>query len=248
MQRKSEAKEKVFDGIPEGGVSSSGVWCLRRRGEKAGKRDMVGVVGGFGSVGGGAEGGEIVCRRRGSVGREAGVHVVVGVPSSITDVEETPPCHAHAPGQQDQPDGSDQDSATPCEEQLQDVDGGAAEKDGGGYGGGHGGMVQLGEAEGRLAQLAVFLLGVGQPLHETFLVHILDAAAALARVEERLFGGAFSATDATGVDIVSVWQLRAGGMVNRGGCVCGSHALSKTRPAAGVYGRGDVSTRRCRGI
>lgn len=54
-------------------------------------------------------------------------------------------------------------------------------------------IVKFREAEGRLAQLAVLLVRVRKPLHEAFLVDILDAATAFARVEERLFGAAFAA-------------------------------------------------------
>ena len=86
----------------------------------------------------------------------------------------------------------------------------AAQKDGRGYAAGHAGMVQLREAKGRLAQLAVFLLRVGQPLHQTFLVDVFDAAAALAGVEERFLGGALSPTDSTCIGIVLVWQVVGG--------------------------------------
>lgn len=58
-------------------------------------------------------------------------------------------------------------------------------KDGGGKGLGHVRMVQLGEAKGRLAELTVLLLGVGEPFHQAVLVDEFDTAATLARVEER---------------------------------------------------------------
>lgn len=48
---------------------------------------------------------------------------------------------------------------------------------------GHVGIVELCEAEGRFAKLAVLLLRVRQPFHQTFLVDILNAAAAFAWVE-----------------------------------------------------------------
>jgi hypothetical protein len=47
----------------------------------------------------------------------------------------------------------------------------------------HVGSVELGEAKGRFAKLAVLLLGVGQPLHQAVLVDVLDASAAFARIE-----------------------------------------------------------------
>jgi len=48
---------------------------------------------------------------------------------------------------------------------------------------GHVGAVELGEAEGRLAEFAVLLLGVGEPLHQAVLMYMLDAATAFARIE-----------------------------------------------------------------
>jgi hypothetical protein len=77
------------------------------------------------------------------------------------------------------------------------VHGSAAYEDGGRNPDGHAGVVELGEAERGLAKLAVLLLRVRQPLHEAFLVDVFDAAAALARVEERLVCGAFPPTYAT---------------------------------------------------
>lgn len=58
-----------------------------------------------------------------------------------------------------------------------------AEEEREGQGGGHGTIVDLGEAEGGLAQLAVFLLRMGQPFQEALLVDELDAAAAFARIK-----------------------------------------------------------------
>lgn len=57
---------------------------------------------------------------------------------------------------------------------------------------GHVRVIELGEAKGRLAELAVFLVGVGQPLGQTVLVDKTDASAAFARVEERLGCGSFA--------------------------------------------------------
>jgi hypothetical protein len=65
-------------------------------------------------------------------------------------------------------------------------------------------VVELGEAERRLAKLAILLLGVGEPFHQAFLVHKFDTAAALARIEERLFGGAFTAAYPTSVTILDM--------------------------------------------
>ena len=202
------------------------------------------LVGCFGCFVGRVKGTKMVGRsRRRSIPGGAQVHVIVPIPSSVADVEEAPPDYAHAPGQQDQPDGGDQDGAAPGQEQLQDVDGGAAEKDGGWDGVGHGGMVQLGEAERRLAQLAVLLLRVGQPLHEAFLVDVFDAAAALAGIEERFLGGALTPTDTTCIGIVLVLLVGGGqGAVvvqaRRVGVQCRSHV----RPGglAGVWTRGRV--------
>jgi len=90
------------------------------------------------------------------------------------------------------------------------VDGGTAEEDGCGYAMGHARVVKFCETERGLAQLAVFLLRVREPLHEAFLVHIFDASAAFARVEQRLVWAALAAANATGVDIVFVWGVMVG--------------------------------------
>ena len=44
-------------------------------------------------------------------------------------------------------------------------------------------IVQFCEGEGCLAEFAVFLLRVGQPLHQALLVHKTYAPAAFARIE-----------------------------------------------------------------
>jgi hypothetical protein len=54
-----------------------------------------------------------------------------------------------------------------------------------------------------------------KPFHQAFLVHELDAAGALARVEERLVGSAFAAADAAGV--CSFGSTLAGDGVSPGG-------------------------------
>lgn len=64
---------------------------------------------------------------------------------------------------------------------------------------GHVGIVEFGEAEGRLAQLAVLFVGVTEPFHQAVLVHKLDAARAFAWVEERLIETTLAATNAAGV-------------------------------------------------
>lgn len=208
MQRKGKAEEKLLDGGPNCGFGLGRVHRVWGRRGEGWEWDVEGLVGGFGGFVGKVKGAQMIGRsRRRGIG---GGGVVVSVPSSVADVEEAPPNYAHAPREQDQPDGGDQNSAAPGQEKLQNVDGGTAEKDGGGNGFGHGGMVQLGEAERRLAQLAVFLLRVGQPLHQTFLVDVFDAAAALAGVEERFLGGALSPTDSTCIGIVLVWQVVGG--------------------------------------
>jgi hypothetical protein len=68
---------------------------------------------------------------------------------------------------------------------------------------GHVRRVELCEVEGRLAQLAVLLLRVRQPLHQAVLVHELDAAAALARIEERLVSRPFASAYSAGVHILT---------------------------------------------
>lgn len=61
-----------------------------------------------------------------------------------------------------------------------------AEEDAGGKILRHVWRIQLCKPEGGLAELAVFLLRVGQPFHQAVLVDVLDTAATFARVEERL--------------------------------------------------------------
>lgn len=62
---------------------------------------------------------------------------------------------------------------------------GASNDDGRGEDFGHLRIVQLRESERGLAQLAVLLLRMRQPLHQTFLMDELDATTAFARVEQR---------------------------------------------------------------
>lgn len=59
--------------------------------------------------------------------------------------------------------------------------------------------VELGEAEGRFAQLAVLLLGMGKPFHQAVLVNVFDAATAFARVEQRLIWSSLAPAYSTGV-------------------------------------------------
>lgn len=87
---------------------------------------------------------------------------------------------------------------------MEEMEHGAADEDGFGDAGGHSGSVELGEAERRLAKLAVLLLGVREPFHQALLVYIFDAAAALARVEKWLFDSAFAPAYPTGVSVVAM--------------------------------------------
>jgi hypothetical protein len=57
------------------------------------------------------------------------------------------------------------------------------EEDDDGEGLWHAGRVEFGEPEGGFAKLAMFLLGVGKPLHKAVLVNMLDAPATFARIE-----------------------------------------------------------------
>lgn len=70
----------------------------------------------------------------------------------------------------------------------------------------HGVVVQFREAEGSLAQLAVFLLGMREPFHQTLLVDKLDTATAFARVVEWLLRRCFAPTYATRVDGLFKWD------------------------------------------
>lgn len=65
--------------------------------------------------------------------------------------------------------------------------------------GGHLRVVELCKPKGRLAQLAMFLLRVRQPLHQAVLVDKLDATAAFARVEQGFFSRSFSSTYSAGI-------------------------------------------------
>ncbi len=58
-------------------------------------------------------------------------------------------------------------------------------------------VVELGEAIWSLAQLAVFLFGMGKPLHQAVLMDESDASTAFARVEQGLFERCFPTTDST---------------------------------------------------
>ena len=80
-------------------------------------------------------------------------------------------------------------------------------------------VVELGEAEGRLAQLAVLFLRMGQPLHQTVLVHIFDAATAFAGVEERFLDGALGSAYSTGIRIIHAHLSLARSIVIEGGII-----------------------------
>lgn len=141
---------------------------------------------------------------------EVGEHVLC--PSTVANPKETAPDDAHAPWEQKQPDRKDQESSTPGDQHSEHVQGSTTDEDGGRDGVGHSRVVQLGEAKGGFAELAVLLLGVRQPFHEALLVDIFDAAAALAWVEERLIQSAFAAAYSAGVGLVLVMVMRVGCM------------------------------------
>lgn len=66
---------------------------------------------------------------------------------------------------------------------------------------GHVGRVELGESKRRLAQFAVFLLRMRQPLHQAVLVDIFDTATAFTGEEERLGAGGFASADSASIEI-----------------------------------------------
>lgn len=71
-----------------------------------------------------------------------------------------------------------------------------------GQGLGHIRIVELGEAEGCLAELTVLFLRVSQPFHQADLVNELDAATTFARVKERVIWlNSLAMTDPTGVHV-----------------------------------------------
>lgn len=82
--------------------------------------------------------------------------------------------------------------------------GGAADEDGCWDAVRHAWVVELGESERRLAQLAVLFLCMRQPLHQALLVDVLDAATAFARVEERFIGCALASTYPARVGLVFI--------------------------------------------
>lgn len=88
--------------------------------------------------------------------------------------------------------------------------GSTTDKYGGRNGIGHAGVIELGKAKGGFAELAVFLLGVRQPLHQAFLVDVFDAAATLARIEERFFQGTLAATYTASVCLFLIMIVRVG--------------------------------------
>jgi hypothetical protein len=81
----------------------------------------------------------------------------------------------------------------------------------------HIGVVELGETKRRLAELAVLLLGVREPLHQAVLVDVLDAAAAFARIEEGIVGSGLASAYAAGVGVGrgGIVFSRMGGQVGR---------------------------------
>jgi hypothetical protein len=112
-------------------------------------------------------------------------------------------------------------------------------------------VVEFGEAKGRLAELAVLLVGVRKPLHQAVLVDELDAATALAGVEERLRSGslaaAYPARVALGRRLIVCFsrvELRIVHNVRRGRGVCGRHvvmmAWDRKRVARGKAVEADV--------
>ena len=58
-------------------------------------------------------------------------------------------------------------------------------------------IVQLGKPEGRLTQLAVLFLGVGQPFYQARLVDELDAPTAFARIKQLVLIRAFTTANPT---------------------------------------------------
>lgn len=58
----------------------------------------------------------------------------------------------------------------------------------------HMGRIEFRKSEGCLAEFAVLLLRMRQPLHETVLVDKLDTAIAFARVEQRFLVGSLAPT------------------------------------------------------
>lgn len=85
---------------------------------------------------------------------------------------------------------------------------------------GHVGIVELREAKGCLAQLAVFPLGLGQPLHQTFLMDPFDTSATLARVVQGVVGSSFASADTTLFWLAWVIVVLRVGVGVTAGCGC----------------------------
>jgi hypothetical protein len=70
-------------------------------------------------------------------------------------------------------------------------------------------VVEFGESEWGLAKLAVLFLGVRKPLHQAVLVNELDAPAAFAGIEQRLFARALPSAYSTGILFIHTLPPRA---------------------------------------
>ena len=99
---------------------------------------------------------------------------------------------------------------------------------------GHFRMIEFGEAEGRLAEFAVFLLGVGQPLHQAVLVDELDAATAFAGIEERLVRAALYSAYSAGICIGCRGRIVGWVLLGRGGAIAGRKSTSSVSDGLGV--------------
>lgn len=78
---------------------------------------------------------------------------------------------------------------------------------------GHLWRIELGEAKGCLAELAMLFLRMGQPFDQAILVNELDATTAFARVEQRLFLGTLATTYPAGVLVFHALLLAIEGRI-----------------------------------
>lgn len=70
--------------------------------------------------------------------------------------------------------------------------------------------IQLRKSERRLAQLAMLLLRVGKPLHETVLMDIFDTPATFARIKQGFFLCPFASTYPTCIWVLPALALAVG--------------------------------------
>lgn len=119
----------------------------------------------------------------------------------VTDPKQKGPYRSHEVGKPAKPYTGDQSSPQPDEKIPKQVPGHVVDEDVERQMLWHVGRIEFGESKGCLAQLAVFLLRMRQPLHQTVLVDIFYTPTTFAREEQRLVVGGFAPANPTGIEI-----------------------------------------------